>query len=369
MLFSRTGAAVLASTVLAAIALSAAPAYAAPARTLPSNYTLYAIDCEDTTGQLYSLATDTAQGTPVGTASDGTACAGQGAWDPATKTAYYLGWNYSNSDSVLTSVDLVTGASTSIHLFTIGGVGADVESIAIGADGAAYAMVRVGAGSAVFSLDLGTGAMTLVAATPDSSSAYYGFSVDPTSGLFYAINYQGRVARFDPASRLVTVQTPVDLDQDPATEDTRTYSLTIDGNGIWWIESDRGGSVGSAFLVSLDRSQPGDGPILSGFLATDISDPSTAFYSNSFFIAPTGGVLPAAPVTPTTPVTQPAALPVAPVAVPVAVTPTATAAQPALAETGVDSNQITALGLSATIALLLGAGLFTVSRARRNRRA
>ena len=114
----------LALIVAAAIALTApfaatAGATASP-RTLPAGQAMFALSCDPSVSDLHSVDAATAVSTQVGTGTP-TAdfCSGQPAWDPVTKTAYFVDWS-SSLDS-LSTMNISTGVRTVVAPFTLGG--------------------------------------------------------------------------------------------------------------------------------------------------------------------------------------------------------------------------------------------------------
>ena len=212
-----------ASVALALPVLFASPAAAA---TLPATDSLWAISCnpvgEDYEAGLFSLNPADAQATAIGngTGLDGGDCAFQPAWNPVTNQAYYI----SDVDNELATIDLTTGLSTVVGEITGPGLINYPTAMAIGLDGAAYAWDRNGG---FFSLDLATGAVTLIA---DTTLDIWSFSVDPTTGLFYAVDYAGIAYSITAATGAATVIGTILADGGD-----QIYSLQIDTAGAWWV--------------------------------------------------------------------------------------------------------------------------------------
>ena len=213
-----TGAALVASALVLPF-LVVAPASAA---TLPSTDTLYAISC-DHGAELFSVDTDTADMTLIGSTTLANDCAGQGAFDPITGTAYYISWGNVGG---LAAIDLTTGAAT---VTPITGDSVDYgvpDSLAIGRDGSAWVI----AGYDLFSIDLSTGATTLVANLTDH--CFYSFSVDPSTGKFYVIECgSGEAFELTVADGTLTSIGTITLTDN-------TYALQIDTSGRWWFQQD-----------------------------------------------------------------------------------------------------------------------------------
>ena len=310
------------------IGVVAAPASAASGRSLPEGSSLYAISCDNdlTNLSVFSIDAATAAATPVGEGTpDSADCAGQAAYNPATSVSYFVAWQFDQeteqSFAILATVDPETGVSLPVSFFSIDGAPTNVDSIAIGNDGAAYAIYD----DTLYSLDLATGALTELGDLGDDS--FYGFSVDPTTGAFYAVQWNGDVFTIDIATHTATLAADTGLGGDT----NYPYSLQIDSNGTFWLEAD-------AYVEDLDGwyshlwSISGSDLVGSALLSGVITAPEGAFYTESLLLVPG----PVVPVIPAEPVVEPAAV-VAPVA-------------PQLANTGVDAAPIAAGG--ALVALL-----------------
>lgn len=217
-----------------AVLATASPASAA---TLPPSDTLYALSCE--TGPaagptdfsaLYTLNPDTAVATLAGAASTGITgdCAGPAAFDPTTGRSYYIS---ATATSTLALIDATTGVATSISGFTGGST--NPHSIAIGTDGKAYAIWQ----NVLYSLNLQTGALAQVGDFM-TDNCLYAFSVDPSTGLFYAIQCNtGAVYRVDvTTAALTSIGQIVGADPDDDGEQD-IFALQIDTAGRWWLEA------------------------------------------------------------------------------------------------------------------------------------
>jgi hypothetical protein len=227
--------------------------------------------------QFLSIDVSTAAATAIGIGGsiNGASCAGQGAWDAVTDTAYYLTWG--KQDGSLVSVDLATGASTSTAVFTLtDGTPTQPDAIAIGRDGAAYAL----AGGELFSLDLATAELTDIAPVADAN--IYGFAVDPVSGAFFTIDDTGLIESID-----VTTGALSTVGQTAFASGQHPYSLQIDSNGTMWVENDNYAGPMAAELWSVDRADVAGSAIQSGAIALDGSN----LYSESLLIVP-GAVAP-----------------------------------------------------------------------------
>jgi LPXTG-motif cell wall-anchored protein len=225
----------LAAGLAAAAALSVPFVFAAPAMaaTLPTGDALYAITCDEDGDSgidfalLYSVSPVDAVGTLIGDGSDiFDDCAGEAAFNPVTGNSYYISW--SSEGSSLVKIDVATGATTSIP-WTGDYEGNYPDSIAIGTDGIAYVI----SGPNLARVDLTTGAWDELGSL--GFGGLYGFSVDPTSGLFYAIDQGGYAYRIDPAAVTATAVGRV------LGGSSLSYSLQIDTSGAWWVQWDHPG--------------------------------------------------------------------------------------------------------------------------------
>lgn len=219
---------------LAATAALALPfVFAAPAAaaTLPAGDALYAITCdydyelEEGFAVLYSVDPADAHGTMVANTTTGITddCAGQAAFNPVTELSYYVSWT--GSDQSLARIDVSTGLATVIGEFSTG----YADSMAIGKDGTAYAIWSTG----LYRLNLTDATMTYVGEL--GSSGFYAFAVDPVSGEFYAVHYDGDAYRINTTTGAAEFIGTIVTDGPPG---YYIYSLQIDTSGAWWIERD-----------------------------------------------------------------------------------------------------------------------------------
>ena len=307
-----------AAVTLGMLALGTAPASAAP-RPLPEGDTLYALPCnyysapvgDLPTLQLLDVDTTTAAATAIGTGTEiaDVDCAGQGAWDASTNTAYAIAYSWGvDGDALLIKVDLATGVSTVVAPFNDTEGPTDVYSIAIDAEGNAFASY-----DGLYSLDLDTATMTYIG----GSVSNYGLAFDPTSGVLHTLNSSGILSTVDTVSGATTPLGDI-------TEGS-TYSLAIDSAGVVWF--------------GIDVSLPGDG--YEVIIASVDSADLTSFEES--------GTLTVGEVAPFQ-----EALLIAPDVVP------APAPEPVLAATGAGVD--TSLLIGAAILGLVGIGLVTRRR-------
>lgn len=235
----RTTVILAAAATLGMLALGTSAASAAP-RPLPEGDTLYALPCnyysadvaDLPTLQLLDVDTTTAAATAIGTGTEiaDVDCAGQGAWDATTNTAYAIAYSWGvGGDALLIKVDLATGVSTVVAPFTDAEGETDVYSIAIDAEGNAFASY-----DGLYSLDLDTAKITYVG----GSVSNYGLAFDPTSGVLHTLNSSGILSTVDTVSGATNPLGDI-------TDVGSTYSLAIDSAGVVWF--------------GIDVSLPGDG--------------------------------------------------------------------------------------------------------------
>lgn len=121
-------------------ALFPANAFAAQTRSLPDGETLYAIDCDFSTGVLVSLNTQDATATAIGEGSThgSIGCAANAAYDPHSGLAYWGSWR--TRPTTLFSMDVATGASTYIGI--LDETTYDLSGLMMGEDGVLYAVYQ-----------------------------------------------------------------------------------------------------------------------------------------------------------------------------------------------------------------------------------
>lgn len=278
---------------------------------------MYSIACDDgyPNMQLFSVDAATGASTTIGTGDGVVGCASQPAWDATTNTAYYVMFDFPRS--ILATINTTTGSTTTVDYFTDTDAEPDespfVQAIAIGVDGDAYAFTD----DYFYSLELSTGTLKPLGAV---ATELLGFSVDPTTGLFYAVDVAGNVYSVD-----VTDGTLLLVDSANFGPDFVTYSLQIDSAGTFWYAS-WNDEIGELELWSTGPEVAGTEE-LSGFF----EDESNEYFHEALLVTRSiEAPLPAAPV---------------------------------LANTGADSTSALFIGAGALGALGLGAMLF-VSRRR-----
>lgn len=267
----------------AIVMIGAAPASAAGNSIDPGD-SLYAINCDTEYFNWTLLSVDpaTALSTKIG---DGAgydpeyfACAFQPAYNPATGKSYYIQFqNGEFNHSLLAEIDVATGVSTTIGEFNEPvPEGEDlypiIDAMAIGLDGSAFAL---GEGD-LYSVDLATGELTYIG---ESLVSTWAFAVDPTSGIFYAIDNENELFIVDTTDGSFTSGGQVGV------ESGSIFSLQIDGGGTFWIQADEQSESGASlwsFRLDTLSSPVYSGPFVDG-----------PFYTEAILIIPGEPVLPA----------------------------------------------------------------------------
>jgi LPXTG-motif cell wall-anchored protein len=223
-------------TALGALVFAASPALAVSTYpTLPAGSKLIAIDCDDDGYQMWDMDMSTGDSTPIGTPTvlpNGGTCAPSGFVSPVDGKAYFIDWGNAND---LATVDLETGVSTKIATLN----GAVAVSCGIFADGAgnAYSVT----GSTLYSLNLETGATTLIGDTQlDDQCAY---AINPVDGKLYWFTETGTnsadVYTVDLTTAAATLVTPaLDLTAVGGWYNWNPDALAFDSNGIAWLQDD-----------------------------------------------------------------------------------------------------------------------------------
>ena len=291
----------------------AIPAHAAPPA-LPDGDHLVTASCRTGDVTFHTVDAQTGTATEVGTPNEGYKCAYQGAWDVTTQT--FFATIADEGGSQLVVFDTTTGALTKIgDIVDAADEAVDAYSMVIGLDGKAY----INDYNELYSLDLVTAKATLLGTLDAVDSSAYGFSVDPTTGLFYLLEQTGDLLLVDP---LTVTATPV-ATWPISPEAEASYGISIDHAGTAWVVEFPGDASYSA-LWSTPLATFGVDPQLSGnILTAEGSDPTMWWVALTY-------------------------TPAAPVPVP--------AAEPALAATGFDAAPLAfgGLFLAAAGAVLVG---------------
>ena len=243
-------------TVSAALAAlltfgASAPALAAQTRTLPSGESLFAVDCEDSIGQVASIDVTTGVVTTLSAGNPGPNqdCAADGDWDPVSGFAYYAAWD--NEPNNLFKVDVTSGLATDLGEidFPAGSLNTvdDVSGgIMFDAAGVAYISFRAedsnnDFGQWVGKLNVTNGEITneqklTVGGTWIQSNRLWSGDFNPADGKFYLIDNHELLE--------VNMATGVATSHGQKGDTTvRWYGLAIDSNGVLW-------STGSEYVTS-----------------------------------------------------------------------------------------------------------------------
>lgn len=308
--FVRKVAALAVISVLSLFTAQAASAF-------PAGDTLYAIAYDTPReGTLKTVNTSTAATTIIGTAGTGAGQnpglsvgdTAQGAYNPNEPTKGY--WiAYQSSVFKLASVDIATGSSTVIGPFGTSGM----ESMAIGSDGSAYGIYS----GDFYSINLQTGAATFISAAPPTS--VFAFAYNPADAAFYAVTAQKLWSVNVSTGAFTQVQTGYPAD---------VRSIAFDADGVLW------GTESTSYRLFTTT-------VVANTAATITTVSNTGINSQSLFIK-------------YVPVTPPAPTPVTP-------------ANPALANTGI--NTVTAWTIAVGGGVIVIGGALLLLIARKNKRS
>jgi len=257
---------------------STAAAQAAQTRTLPTGETLYAVDCQNEVGQLVSTNVTDGTFTAIGTGTPDShiSCAADSAYDPNSGFAYFTAWN--GAPNGFFKVDPATGVET--YLGDVSGQidSADIDDVGtllMGTDSRLFALVYDNGGENLHlgQLDITTGAYTEIAGVTVSGTQYssrnvWGGSYNPADGKFYFVNSQNELYSLDIATGAATL-----IGDNPA---STFWSIAFDSNGTIW--STGNGTLDSATVAGWANS--GDTEETS----TTTLDGSN-WYSESNFVA------------------------------------------------------------------------------------
>jgi hypothetical protein len=256
-----------ASAIAILILASGTPAYAA-GNAIHAGDLMYSLNCDPVYNdfQFFSVESSTAFSTKIGNGtgevSEGNACAGQPAYNPATGASYYIDRLFGGQvgqNISLATVDRATGVTTVIGQFTDAGNEANphptIEAMAIGASGSAYAL----GGGNLWSVNLATAQLTFIVAGTVTNT--FAFAADPVTGDFVAIDENGAISTLNITdgthSSIGTVVVPNTV--------YGVRSLQFNGAGTLWVEADTNEGQNTE-LWSFTRSTIA-APILSGIFA------------------------------------------------------------------------------------------------------
>ncbi|MDO7881295.1 hypothetical protein [Antiquaquibacter soli] len=212
--------------VAAALTFAAAPAHAA-APALPAGESLLAASCTEDypAAEVFRVDPATGVSTAIGTGSFDFVCSYQGAWDRTTSTYYGSVWDSGTSE--LVTWNLETGVPTKVADILVGDAPVNPYALVIDLEGNAY----FNSGVNLYSLDLATGAATLLGPLAALTDDGYGFSVDPSTGDLYLLQENGDLFLVDPVAVTATYVASWTF----STEGTNTWGLAIDSAGTAWV--------------------------------------------------------------------------------------------------------------------------------------
>ena len=270
----------LALIVAAAIALTAPVAANAGAtvspRTLPAGQAMFALSCDPSVSDLHSVDAATAVSTQVGTGTlTADFCSGQPAWDPVTKTAYFL--DLSSTAYHLSTMNISTGVRTVGAQFTYEGEPVRVDAIAISPTGVAYAT----SGATLYSLNL-TDA-TLARIGTGEHENLYGFAFNP-AGVLYGLDYNSNLYAVNTSSGESTLVTTLSFPS--GEESVNSLGIQFDSSGILWVANTSTGP-GRAVLWSVDLTA--DDPSASAVPSGAFIVGGTYFSTEALLIVPCAG--------------------------------------------------------------------------------
>jgi len=232
---------------------ASAPALAAQTRTLPSGERLFAVDCQDTIGQVASIDVTTGVVTPLSAGNPGPTqdCAADGGWDPVSGFAYYAAWFTEPNN--LYKVDVTSGLATDMgevdfpagSLNTVNDV---TGGIMFDAAGVAYVSFSAYDSNNVFGQWVGRLNVTNGDITNEhkltlggnwiTTDELWSGDFNPADGKFYLINSDNdELMEVDMSTGIAISHGQKDVNSDS------WYGLAIDSNGVLW-------STGSDYVTS-----------------------------------------------------------------------------------------------------------------------
>lgn len=271
---------------------------------LPAGWTMYAADCSEQEGQIYSIDSITGEATPIGAPglNLGTYCPTQAHYNQVTGIVY-LPQGAGNSlpqdagDGTAT-VDVSSGVTTALP----GNV--DRISNAIAGDQSGnmftYNVASQDGNFAIvlFSVDPVSGNLTEVARAtvpsefPSTEFSRNSFAFNPVNQKFYTILLnQGNdeFVTINPVTAEVT-RTGVFIDESSTgiNHNTNPWSMMIDSNGVAWIADDmypNRAPLSMQQLVTVDLTT-GASRVVVEEITNETLYPEGGFYSQSFWLIP-----------------------------------------------------------------------------------
>ena len=310
-----------ASAVVSPTASSAAD----PAPTLPVGWTMYAVDCEDQTGQLYTVDTTTGITTAVGDAATngnfdaGQSCAAQGSYNPVTQMPYFLNWGCGGVPDYLASADVVSGKFTNVGTIIDDLPSGNQWESAVTFD-AAGTLFALNKSNKLSTINLQTGAATEIASAPALPSGFrkYAMAVNPADGEIYGFVRNNQTDNGNTNLEIVTLSktTGVMTRTGKYVDETSTglnrtnanpSAMAVDSNGIAWVRDDGSPNSGTG-LIAVDLATGATWTATEGLYNSTLypdsfnTPPSPySFYSMSIWLVPGSSPEPPAPPAPPTP--------------------------------------------------------------------
>lgn len=272
--------------VAGAILASTSAATAADKPALPDGWVMYAADCNDYEGQLYSIDVATGVATAIGEGNTGVPCPYQGHYDPKTGNTYLPGAINGGIEYYTATVNVETGVITKLP-----GATDTVDGALTGdADGNMYFITPTGGGTGVdvTKVDPITGDPipgSVVSITFAANYNHYAFAYNPTDGKFYTLDWDNNeFLTIDPTAATVT-RTGVFIDTTKTIDGTpNPYSLAIDSNGIAWVQDDRYQDPGLS-LAAVDLAT-GETWRMFDLAVNETLYPNNDFYVFSMWLMP-----------------------------------------------------------------------------------
>lgn len=239
--------AVLVTVVAAGVSLSSAPSHAA-GRTVPPGDGLFTVACNQGVPNGQLLSVDSSSGSSLrigpGNPAENSDCGVLATWDQATDTAYV---EYANTAGSYYTVNLATGISAFAFNPSLNGVPVpydDFNTIGISPDGVGYALVD----TTLYTVNLATGAMTLLGPCGSIDDDVYSLAVDPITGVMYGLSEsENDLYTFDTSTGAATLVTTLTMGAGDTTSD-----MQFDSNGTMWVLTDVANKAVEADLWSFD---------------------------------------------------------------------------------------------------------------------
>lgn len=292
---SRLTAALGVALLTGIAALGAQSANAADLPTLPAGWTMYAADCSEQAGQIYSIDSVSGVATPIGAPglNLGTYCPTQAHYNQVTGIVYLP---QGAGDSTAT-VDVSSGVTAALP----GNTDRIANAIAGDQSGNMFTYnldSQDGLNIVLFRVDPDSGNLKEVASAtvpsdfPSTQFSRNSFAFNPVNQKFYTIllnNGDDEFVTIDPITAQVT-RTGIFIDESPKgiNHNTNPWSMMIDSNGIAWIADDlypNDAPLSMQQLITVDLTT-GASRVVVDEITNDTLYPEGGFYSQSFWLIP-----------------------------------------------------------------------------------